>query len=85
MATTQSPLSGVWAVTWRAVVYTPVGLAVFLFLLCIVVAAIFPPIIATECLFSGFWWQGVGLFVFWLLVLWAWRRFHLGNLFSDLA
>jgi len=78
----EGALSGVWAVAWRSFVYMPLGFAVFFLLLCLVFAAIIPPIIGAECLLMGFWWQGAALFAFWFLVIWAWRCFRIGRFFE---
>jgi hypothetical protein len=79
----ETALTGIWAVTWRSFVYMPLGFLVFFLLLCAVIAVLFPPILGIGCLFLGFWWQGIALFAFWFLVLWAWRYFRVGCFFES--
>lgn len=73
---------GVWAVTWRCIVFAPLGMIVSATLLCVPIAAIFPPVIGAVCLFYDLWWQGIAAFTVWSLLIVAWRSFRLGRLFT---
>lgn len=75
-------LTGIWAIFWRSFVYMPLGLAVFLLLVGVIVALIFPPIIGAMCLCYGLWWQGIAAFAVWSLVIVAWRYFRLARFFE---
>ncbi len=79
----ETALSGIWAITWRSCIYAPVGFAVFLLFVCVVILLVIPPIIGTECLLLGLRWQGIALFAVWLPTIWAWRRFRLGRFFLE--
>jgi hypothetical protein len=63
-------------------IYLPVGFVVFVLLLCPIIAMILLPIVGAVCLFYGFWWQGMAAFVFWFIVIWAWRYFRLNRFFE---
>jgi len=76
-------LSGIWAVTWRSLIYMPAGIAVFFLLLCLVVVVLAPPFVGVECLCWGLWRQGIALFALSFLEIWVWRRFRVHRLFQS--
>jgi len=75
-------LSGLWAVTWRSLFLTPVGVLAFVFLMCPIIAMIFLPIFGGVCFFYGLWWQGIIAVIVWVVVIWAWRHFRLSRFFK---
>ena len=72
-----SDLQGLWAVTWRAFVYLPLMLGMFVILLVHGMGLLMLPILAAACLWYGFWLWGLAMAAGWLLLFWSWRHFRL--------
>lgn len=66
-----SDLSGIWAVTWRSVVFLPVMLATFVLFVSSVVLLLFPLFFGVVCLLCRLWWQGIGALTLWALGIWG--------------
>ena len=77
-----SDFSGVWALTWRVIVYAPLMLAASVLLILLLVTLVLPPILAGIFLFFGLWWQGLSTLVFWLFIVGAWHHFRLSRFYE---
>ena len=77
-----SDFGGVWALTWRVIVYAPLMAATAVLLILLLVALVLSPVLAGIFLFFGLWWQGFCALVFWLLIVGVWRRFRLHRLYA---
>jgi hypothetical protein len=77
----QSAAKGLWAVAWRSIVFLPVMLGMFLFLLVHVAGLFMLPFLGTTWLWFGLWQKGFASFAVWLLLLWSWRHFRLRGRF----
>lgn len=77
-----SSVSGVWSLTWRSIVYLPLGLAIFLLLACLVLALLTLPLLAVVLLLHGLLGPAFGALTLWAVLLWAWRRFRLRSFFQ---
>jgi hypothetical protein len=77
-----SSVQGIWAITWRSVVYLPAMLGMFLFLLLLATALVALPFFGALFVACGFWWQGIAAFLSWVALVAAWRRFCIGRFFE---
>ena len=79
----QSDFRGIWAVAWRAFVFLPLMLAVFVVLLAHIAGLFMLPFISGVCVYEGLWQYGLISLGIWLLLLWSWRRFRLHQQFQS--
>jgi hypothetical protein len=82
MKTDSADWRGLWAVTWRSLLFLPAALAAFVGLALLACAMLFTPLIAWAFFYLGRPGSGLGMLFFWLALLWAWRHFRLGRLYE---
>jgi hypothetical protein len=79
----ESSLKGLWAVAWRSVVYLPMMIAMFLLFLAHILGLVLLPLFAVICVrWPASWGYAVVASASWLVVLWSWRHFRLGEHFN---
>jgi hypothetical protein len=78
-----SAAQGLWAVSWRAMVYLPLMLASFGFFLAHFAGLLVLPWVALTSIYCGLWRQAVGAAGCWLIIVWSWRRFRLSENLKD--
>ena len=78
----QAGLRGLWAVTWRSVVYLPFIFVVFLVLMAVLVGLWCLPVAGALYLWFGSWWHAIASFAAWSVLVWLWRRLRLRTLFE---
>lgn len=83
MSTEQKPsLGGVWALTWRSILFLPAMLFAFILLLALAVSLFALPLFGGVCIYFGLHLQGLASLAIWLVLLWAWRRFNLRQFYE---
>jgi hypothetical protein len=74
-----SMMKGVWAVTWRSLVFIPVMVVFGFVWLSIVICLAVLPLFVAFCLYNHFWDYALTYSGAWLLLFCTWRVFRLGR------
>ncbi len=78
-----SDVSAFWGVFWRSFAFLPYMLLVFAGVGGVWFSRWVLPFCVAVLLYDQDWWQAVVVTAAWLLMMWAYRRFHLRRFFEE--
>jgi hypothetical protein len=73
---------GCWGILWRALVFVPYMLAIFVGVGSVWLSRLVLPVLAALWLYSHDWWLACSAFVLWLIAMWSYRRFRLSRFYE---
>lgn len=75
-------LQGIWAISWRSVVFLPLMLCVAVLLLGLALSLITLPFLGVVYVYFGLWKYAIVSFVTWVLLIYVYRRFNISRCFE---
>jgi hypothetical protein len=72
----------IWSLTWRSVIFLPAMLSAAVLVIGRTSALIGVPLLGAACLYFGLWRNAATCFVVWLLIMYVYRRFRIGQFFE---